>query len=51
MQKPDTLATSKSGQITINIQNKKNLNPDFGGQIIPANFGQGHWLFNKSINP
>jgi len=39
MQKPDTLATSKSGQITINIQNKKNLTPDFGGQIIPARDG------------
>jgi hypothetical protein len=51
MQKPDTLATSKSGHITINIQNRKFLTPDFGGQIIPDNFGHGHWLFNKSLSP
>jgi hypothetical protein len=45
MQKPDTLATSKSGHITINIQNKKVLTPPFSGQFILANYGQGLLLF------
>ena len=44
--------SSKSGQITFNIHklNNKYLTPAFGGQIIPANYGNAVWRLQLNFN-
>jgi hypothetical protein len=47
---PDLLIMYGRLDFTLHIYlNNKNLTPARDGQFIPANYGQGHWLFHFNI--
>jgi len=50
LEKPDDLTTlSRSDDIVYIYQSICILAPSSGGQFIPANDGQGHWLFHHIV--
>ena len=46
MQKPETLTIfNQSEYFQHTCLNNAHLTPAFNGQLIPANYDQGHWFF------